>query len=461
MPAAAIYTRISKDDHDDGLGVDRQERLCRDLAQKAGLDVAMVLVDNDVSAYRIKKRPGFEQLVDMLKDGAVDAVVVYHADRLYRRTTDLERLVTVVEASGAQVHTVAAGDVDLSSASGRMVARMLGAAAQHESERMSERLKAKMDELAASGKPPGGRPPYGYASGYVIDPREAETVRLIAAKVLEGQSLLSIARDLDSLGHKTREGRPWHHSTVRAAVVNPAVAGLRVHRREVAGPGTWEPVLDRPMWERVRAVLADPARKKRRPVQRYLLTGLLEGCAGDSMIGRPDRGAGGRTDRRTYATRSPAKRALAIDADDLEAIVTEMVLSAFDGSTLPAPASSDNTAGEEVARLESELAELAAVRGEGTISMAEWLAVRKPLQERLDAAKVAARHTSRPSAVSRLLGQPGAVRKAWPMLEFSERRAVIEATIEKVVIGPATRARHTPIEERLDPAQGFGVIWRA
>src|SRR5205807_1610101 len=100
------------------------------------------------------------RLVDMLKAGEAGVVVCYHADRLYRRTTDLERLVQVVEATGAQVHTVAAGDVDLGTASGRMVARMLGAAAQHESERTGERIKVTHDELAAKGRPPGGRPPY-------------------------------------------------------------------------------------------------------------------------------------------------------------------------------------------------------------------------------------------------------------------------------------------------------------
>src|SRR5437879_3795141 len=127
MPTAAIYARISKDTEHDGLGVDRQEKLCRELAERHGLTVAQVLVDNDVSAYRSRRRPAFERLVTMLEARTVEAVLTYHADRLYRRTTDLERLVAIVEKSKAHVHTVAAGDVDLSTASGRMVARMLGA----------------------------------------------------------------------------------------------------------------------------------------------------------------------------------------------------------------------------------------------------------------------------------------------------------------------------------------------
>lgn len=262
MTAAVIYTRISKDEARQHLGVDRQERLCRDLADRDGLTILEVLTDNDVSAYGRKKRPGFERLVDMLRSGEAGAVVTYHADRLYRRTTDLERLVPLVEVTGAQVHTVAAGNIDLTAASGRMVARMLGAAAQGESERTGERIKAKHDELAAAGKPPGGRPPFGYSKGYEVNPDEAEAVRYMAQRVLEGGSLLGIASELGAKRVTTREGRPWHHSSVRATLINPAIAGLRVHRREVAGPGQWHPVLDRETWEQVRAVLADPARKR-------------------------------------------------------------------------------------------------------------------------------------------------------------------------------------------------------
>lgn len=108
MTAAAIYARISQDATGEHLGVDRQERLCRALAAERGLTISDVLVDNDVSAYRRKKRPAFERLVEMLNRGEVSTVITYHADRLYRRTTDLERLVDIVESHGAQVHTVAA-----------------------------------------------------------------------------------------------------------------------------------------------------------------------------------------------------------------------------------------------------------------------------------------------------------------------------------------------------------------
>lgn len=458
---AVIYTRISKDERDDRLGVDRQERQCRELAELEGLDVADVLVDNDVSATR-GQRPAFEQLVDMLKAGQADTVVTYHVDRLYRRTADLERLVELVEATGAQVRTVAAGDLDLTTASGRMVARMLGAAAQHEVERLGERLRAKSDELAAKGKPPGGRPPFGYGPGYIIDADEAEAVQFMARRVLEGASLLAIARELDARGVSTRMGRPWHHSTVRASLVNPAVAGLRVHRREVAGPGDWAPVLDRDEWERVCAVLADPARKRKQPARKYLLSGLVQTPTGDNMIGRPDRGAGGTT-RRTYATRVAKDRPIvthaAVDADALEEVVVSAVLEVLDGAALPVP----NTAPAplEVSAIEAELAELAELRGAGTISLAEWLAARGPLQQRLAAARASAgTGADRSPTIIRRLSEPGAVRQAWPDLDIETRRQIIGTVVDRIVVGPATRGRWTDTLDRLT-GDGHGIIWKA
>lgn len=463
MAAALIYCRISKDMAGEHLGVDRQERACRELADRLGLEVVDVLVDNDVSAYRAKARPAFERAVEVLKGGTAGAIVAYHADRLYRRMADLERLVEIVEATGVEIHTVAAGDVDLSTASGRMVARMLGAAAQHESERIGERMKMKHEELASRGRAPGGRAPYGYgwaaqvnADGkvvrnYAIADEEAAAVRTMAARVLEGASLLAVSRELDAAGITTREGRPWHHSTVRAALLNPAVAGLRVHRREVAGAGSWEPVLDRATWEQLRATLADPARKRTRPVRRHLLSGLVFNTVGERMNGSVD-GAG----RAIYTTRMPAQRSTQIPAPGLEELVVAAVLQRFDktvmttGSTEP-----DSPDGDEITRLEGELEELAQMRGRGDISMAEWMAARGPLQERLEAARKTAGSRSTPAREMALLTDPGALRRAWPELDLNGRRKVLGAVIERVTISPAARGRWTPMEDRVS------LRWRA
>lgn len=452
MPTTAIiYARISTDTRGDHLGVARQERLCRELAERQGLTVGAVLVDNDISAYRAKRRPAFEALVETLKAGEATVVLAYHVDRLYRRLGDLERLVQLVEATGAEIHTVAAGDVDLSTASGRMVARMLGAAAQHESERIGERTRMKNDELAAKGSHPGGRPPYGYSSGYQVNKAEAKVVRRAAARVLEGASLLRVTKELNADGVPTREGRRWAHSTLRGVLINPAVAGLRVHRREIAGPGEWEPVLDRDTWEALRAVLADPARKRTCPARTHLLSGLVTNTEGEKMNGSVDI-----TGRPIYTTRTPSKVSTQVRAEPLEEMLVEILLQMFDDAVLPIGSTEERASGGAIEAVEAELAELAELRGAGTISLAEWMAARKPLLRRLECERKAITTTRRTSSkAASVLGRPGALRHSWPSLTFAERREVLQLVIESIVIGPATRGRWTPLPERVN------VTWKA
>ena len=68
---AYLYLRISSDPTGQSVGVDRQEDLCRALAKRRGLTVRAVYRDNDVSAYKGKRRKGFEDLLANLSRGVL------------------------------------------------------------------------------------------------------------------------------------------------------------------------------------------------------------------------------------------------------------------------------------------------------------------------------------------------------------------------------------------------------
>src|SRR5437870_1271262 len=70
--AVAIYARISQDRDGDGLGVLRQLQDSREEAMRRGWTVAEEYVDNDISAYSGKERPGYEQMLKDLRSGARD-----------------------------------------------------------------------------------------------------------------------------------------------------------------------------------------------------------------------------------------------------------------------------------------------------------------------------------------------------------------------------------------------------
>ena len=163
--SAAIYCRISKDTQGKALGVQRQRTLCEQLVTDRGWTVGTVYTDNDLSAYSGKKRPEYEQMLKDIEAGQFQALVTYHPDRLHRQTKELEPFIDMVESVGLQIATVSGGEVDLTTPSGRAVAKTIGAWAQYESEQKAERLKSQKQESAANGWYQGGRRPYGYEPG--------------------------------------------------------------------------------------------------------------------------------------------------------------------------------------------------------------------------------------------------------------------------------------------------------
>jgi DNA invertase Pin-like site-specific DNA recombinase len=63
--------------------------------------------------------------------GEIEGVLAWHTDRLHRSPVALEAYVTACETRGVITHTVKAGQIDLSTASVLIVARILGATARH------------------------------------------------------------------------------------------------------------------------------------------------------------------------------------------------------------------------------------------------------------------------------------------------------------------------------------------
>lgn len=192
MPkAAAIYARISSDPTGAQLGVKRQIDDCHELAQRRGWPVRDVYVDDDRSAWSGKARPEYRRMLGDIESGDVDAVVVWHLDRLHRQPRELEAFFDACDAAGLTDLASVSGQVDLASHDGRFMARILGAVAKKESDDKSRRIRRKHLELAQSGAwKGGGSRPFGFLVDRVsVNPDEAPFVREAVARVLAGDSL--------------------------------------------------------------------------------------------------------------------------------------------------------------------------------------------------------------------------------------------------------------------------------
>lgn len=461
----AIYARISLDRNGAGLGVQRQIEDCQRLASERGWEAVATYTDNDISAYSGKPRPGYKQLLADMRSGVIDTVIAWHTDRLHRSPRELEEWIEVSERHHVTTTTVRSGELDLSTAAGRMVARMLGAAARHESEQKSERVRRAREQAAAMGKH-HGKLGYGYGADGTIDPSQAEIIREIADRILAGETLHAVARDLNARGVPSPGGAQWRTGNMRAMIMRGVLCGWREWEPgghghgsgELIAKGTWSPILDRPTTERLRALLNDPSRKRGRQPQNLLTSILVCGRCHARMSGARN----GEWGRRYACIAQPGLRRCGrctVVAEPVEELVTEAVFAVLTGSELPASdnltSSADRAAVAELDDARGRLQELAEAYAAGRITQTEWTAARSVAVERLESAQ-AAFAVPRTGAV--LAGLPRKRRdleRWWADATLERKRAILKILIERVVVQPAGKQRN-----RFDPSRIEPPMWR-
>ncbi len=446
MTQAAVYVRISEDRDGGRLGVARQERDCRALAEQRGWTVGEVYCDNDISATSGKPRPGYRRLLVDIGAGLVSAVVVWDLDRLHRRPAELEEFIGLADRRDVQLASVG-GDADLSTVQGRMIARIKGAVGKAESEQLARRVRRKQLELADAGKPTGGLRPFGYEPDRVaINEKEAQVIRDCARSVLAGDSLRSIAAGLTQRRIATVTGRPWSPTTLRAMLCRPRLAGLREHQGQIHGPAMWEPILDRDTWEAVRAVLQDPQRARRHPAtRRHLLTGIAVCGVCSSPVTTHSAGQ-----RRSLATRTAyahevpgdhaVYRAVGFVDDLVERVVIARLSRPDAAEALGRVQTEDRGLGARISMLQTRLQQVAEEFATDPDFTPEQLkAMTRQLRVELDKARIDLDRRHRQDPVAGVIGADAAER--WKSLSLARQRAVIATLLERIVILPARRGR--------------------
>jgi site-specific DNA recombinase len=478
MTSAAIYTRISEDREEDedghkaGLGVARQEADCRALAARLGWDVGETFTDNDLSAYRrdgkrkAPPRPEFDRLMSAVAAGQIEAVIVWHNDRLVREPRELEDVIEAFDTAGVTVQTVTAGLFDLSTPSGRMAARLHGSVARYESEHKAERIRRKMRELAEAGKiGGGGTRPYGYLGDRrTIHDEEAAIIRDLAARVLAGQPLRAVVRDLNGRKVPTVTGTEWSTVVVHRLLTSPRIAGWRQHGRELVAKAEWPGIIDRPTLDRLRTLLLDPARRTTSgpQVRVYLLGGGMARCG---LCGHPLRATPRADGTRRYGCRpvpgGDGCRKIVVVAEPLEQMITAAVLDRLDSPQMLAAIEAHERQTAQAVDLDQMHADEEALEQasrdhyvERLIGRSEYLTARDALQTRIEVARVRLARTNGSGHARQMVGFGAKLRAAWETMTFDERRAVVTTIIDKVVIGPGRVGLN-----RFDSSR-VGIVWR-
>jgi DNA invertase Pin-like site-specific DNA recombinase len=459
MNRAAIYLRISQDRDGRGAGVQRQLEDCQAWAERNAVTLAEVYTDNDVSAYSGKPRPAYRRMCADIKAGLIDAVIVWHLDRLHRSPAELEDFIVLVEAHGIHVVTISGGDYDLTTSDGRAMARVVGAFARKESEDKSRRITRQKLQAAQQGKRSGGGTrAYGYDPTHRhVVPDEAAVIADAATRLLAGETLRAVCNDLNNRNVRTVTGRKWSTTVLRTILMSARISAQVELHGEIISTGDWQPIVTPAQTARLRALLGDPQRRTNRSPRSYPLTGLLVcGLCGARLVARP-RGDGR---RRYVCARGPDFHGCgktATLAEPVEELIADAVLHALTGpgfrDALASQLLSDSEAEglqHQIDKAEERLDELAELYGRNEISQREWSVARAPISNEVESLT---KRLGRLAAGTPFYGldSPLDLRNRWKTLPPSRQRAIVATLIDSITVHPAVRGRHQFDPSRIEP----------
>ena len=267
---------------------------------------------------------------------------------------------------------------------------------------------------------------------------EAAAIREAARRVLDGETLSAVVRDWNRRGLTTVNGGPWR--------VN-SLSTLLVQTRLVAFPQ----IIDEETHRRLVALHASRSKGPRRATRRYLLSGLLR-CwrCGGTMRGMPrTHGAD------LYVCPGPPHggcSGTAVTANHAEAAISAMVFARLDSPKLLGPPIDRREMARQLGDHRQRLADLGDLWASGQISKEEWISLKRNVGQRVQIAEAEIGRLTRIAALRSMAGTGRALAARWPAMSIDERRRVVRAALDHVVVLAAEPPRQVFRPERLQPA---------
>ena len=156
-------------------------------------------------------------MVELLKAGHAQALVVAKLDRFARNTVEALTLSDALDSLGISLHSINE-HIDTKSATGRFFFTLLNALGEMERGQIAERTAAVLQYKKAQGEKTGGDVPFGYLSEngkLKPEPEEQKVSALIRFFIEQGRSLYWVAKKLNELGHRTKRGGKWQATQVK------------------------------------------------------------------------------------------------------------------------------------------------------------------------------------------------------------------------------------------------------
>jgi site-specific DNA recombinase len=246
------------------------------------------------------ERPALHQLIELVKSGRVDIIVVYKIDRLTRSLTDFAKLAEVLDKHGVSFVSVTQ-QFNTTTSMGRLMLNVLLSFAQFEREITGERIRDKIAASKKKGMWMGGVPPMGYdviGRQLVVNDTDAATIRRLFSLYLEEKTVPALLDRLERESIRTAArysakgnhygNRPFTRGHLYKLLANPIYIG-RVPHRDTSHRGQHAAIIDKVTWDAVQSLLAENtqgsrSRRRRAKAQTHLLEGLLHAESGARFI---------------------------------------------------------------------------------------------------------------------------------------------------------------------------------
>lgn len=188
-----------------------QEEKIRRWCLANGHQLMGLYTDAGLSGHKFDGRPSIQAALNACKKTM--ALVTYSLSRLTRSTKDLIYIAEHLNKKGADLVSVSE-NIDTTTATGKMMFRMLGAMAEFERDIIGERTSLAMQAKKSKGEYTGGFVPYGFKLSHdgkaLIEIPEEQKVITAARNWREkGHTLEHIANELYKQGDLTRNNKKF------------------------------------------------------------------------------------------------------------------------------------------------------------------------------------------------------------------------------------------------------------
>jgi len=213
---AMAYTRVSTDEQvRNGVSLEAQIASIEEWAEKAHIRLIQRFEDAGISGTGMRQRPALQDAL-RLSCGEKAVLVVYSLSRLSRSTKDTLHIAEKLDKAGADLVSLSE-QLDTTSASGKMIFRLMAVLNEFERDQVSERTKAALHHKKAKGLVYSPIP-YGFRrKGDRLLPVEEEqsVIRQMLLFRSQGRSFRWIADYLINRDIPTKNGGKWYPATVR------------------------------------------------------------------------------------------------------------------------------------------------------------------------------------------------------------------------------------------------------